>query len=52
MEIRFNQIEHRSWLEIDLAQIRTNYNVYRSLLQSDAEIIAVVKADAYGHGVL
>ncbi len=40
----------RSWTEIDLGQLRENYYIYRSHLPSDTEIMAVVKADAYGHG--
>ncbi len=40
----------RSWTEIDLEQLRKNYYIYRSHLPSDTEIMAVVKADAYGHG--
>ena len=50
MEIRVNQIEKRSWVEINLSQIRHNLFVYKSHLKRDAEIMAVIKADAYGHG--
>lgn len=50
MEIIVNQMERRSWIEIDLDQIKQNYFIYKNSLQSDAEIMAVIKADAYGHG--
>ncbi len=40
----------RSWIEIDLGQLEKNYNLYRSALPQDTKVIAVVKADAYGHG--
>lgn len=50
MEVVVNQIERRSWIEIDLDQIKTNYLIYKSSLKADAEIMAVIKADAYGHG--
>ena len=40
----------RSWVEIDIHQLKRNLDVYRSRLPEDAEIMAVVKADAYGHG--
>lgn len=50
MEIRVNQIEKRSWIEINLSQLRANYNNYKKSLRRDAEIMAVIKADAYGHG--
>ena len=50
MEIRVNQIEKRSWVEINLSQIKHNLIVYKSKLKKDAQIMAVIKADAYGHG--
>ena len=40
----------RCWAEVDLAQIVRNYTAYRNSLVSPAEIMCVVKADAYGHG--
>lgn len=50
MEIHVNQIEKRSWIEIDLGQLKANYLRYKSCLKRDAELMAVIKADAYGHG--
>ena len=50
MEVIVNQIEKRSWLEINLSQLRKNYLLYKNSLKADAEIMAVIKADAYGHG--
>lgn len=41
----------RTWLEIDLDAIRGNYNKIRSFVAPDAQVMAVIKADAYGHGV-
>ena len=40
----------RSWLEINLNQISKNYNIYKATTSID--IMAVVKADAYGHGAV
>ncbi len=40
----------RSWVEVDIDQIIKNYNIYKSKLSDSARIMAVVKADAYGHG--
>ena len=40
----------RSWVEIDLEQLRTNYRIYSK--NTFKEIMAVVKADAYGHGAV
>lgn len=41
---------NRSWVEIDLSQIKENYRIYRKQLPQDKKIMGVVKADAYGHG--
>ena len=40
----------RSWVEIDLRQLKRNYEIYKSLQPAGREVMAVVKADAYGHG--
>ena len=40
----------RCWTEIDLGRIKENYRVYSSLIAKDKRVMAVVKADAYGHG--
>ena len=41
---------NRSWAEVDLQQIVRNAQIYREHICGDQEIMAVVKADAYGHG--
>lgn len=41
----------RTWLEIDLDAVRSNYSAIREVTSPSARIMAVVKADAYGHGV-
>jgi len=41
-----------SWAEIDLGALSRNIAAIRALLQPDARLMAVVKANAYGHGVL
>ena len=40
----------RSWVEIDLRAIVDNYRIYREYTAKNYNIMAVVKADAYGHG--
>ena len=40
----------RSWIEIDLNALRKNLEIYKSRQSSPREIMAVVKANAYGHG--
>ena len=39
----------RAFVEVDLGAIATNIKKIKA--QTDAEILAVVKADAYGHGL-
>jgi len=50
MDIRVDQIEKRSWVEVNLNQIIQNLEIYKKNLKKDALIMAVIKADAYGHG--
>lgn len=40
----------RNWLEISLDKLKENLNIVRSQLPEGCDIIAVVKANAYGHG--
>ncbi len=40
----------RTWAEIDLSAIRHNVDVVRKRIGARAGIIAIVKANAYGHG--
>lgn len=42
----------RSWAEIDLAKLERNLKLIRESVPSDFKYISVVKADAYGHGIL
>ena len=40
----------RTWAEINLDALKSNIEAIRSAIPEDTGIIAVVKADAYGHG--
>jgi alanine racemase len=40
-----------SWIEIDAAAIRKNLDAFRSIVTSGTAVMAVVKANAYGHGI-
>ncbi len=42
---------NRSWAEVDLDRIGHNARRIRALTRKTAEVMGVVKADAYGHGV-
>lgn len=50
MEVKVDQIEKRSWVEVNLGQIEKNYRLYKESLPQNVNIMAVIKADAYGHG--
>src|SRR4051812_48759204 len=45
-------LPRRAWLEIDEDALRNNVQVFRELIGPEAELMAVVKADAYGHGAV
>ena len=40
----------RTWLEVNFDQLEKNLNTVREVLPENCKIIAVVKANAYGHG--
>jgi alanine racemase len=42
---------YRCWAEIDIQSLRQNIRTIRSMIPQGARVIAVVKADAYGHGL-
>ncbi|MBP3359468.1 MAG: alanine racemase [Clostridia bacterium] len=42
----------RTWAEINLDALSSNYRQIRQHINADAKIMAIVKADAYGHGFL
>ena len=41
----------RSWVEVDPGALRHNLAVVRKSIGAKPEILAVIKADAYGHGI-
>ena len=41
-----------AWVEVDLEAIRSNVRMFRSLTKPPTRLMAVVKADAYGHGAV
>jgi alanine racemase len=41
-----------SWVDIDLAALRHNYFQARQRLNDSTQVLAVVKSDAYGHGMV
>ncbi|MFH1665773.1 MAG: alanine racemase [Candidatus Omnitrophota bacterium] len=48
-----NETTYRpTWAEIDLDAVRYNLSRIRSFVDKDVKILAVVKANAYGHGLV
>ena len=43
---------YHTWAEIQLDAIEQNYHAVRRLLSPSCKVMAVVKADAYGHGAV
>ena len=46
-----SESEFRTWAEVSRGALRSNVEVIRTRLQSRGGLLAVVKADAYGHGI-
>lgn len=46
-----SRLPHRCWAEIDLAALERNLRLIRASLPPHMGYVAVVKADAYGHGL-
>ena len=44
--------KHLTWAEIDLGAIKHNIRAIKSLASPQTQVMAVVKANAYGHGAL
>jgi alanine racemase len=42
----------RTWAQIDLGKVQANIETIKRSLKPDTNILAVVKADAYGHGAI
>ena len=45
-------IRQRAWVEIDQNALRHNVRQFKGLLKHNTDLMAVVKADAYGHGAV
>jgi alanine racemase len=43
--------DHSQWIEVDAGALRRNLKVFRDILSRSTRLAAVVKANAYGHGL-
>ncbi|MFH1769385.1 MAG: alanine racemase [Parcubacteria group bacterium] len=44
--------QHRTWVEISKDALKNNTEVIKGLLNPETKLLAVVKANAYGHGLI
>lgn len=42
----------RTWLEINRGAVKKNYEIFRALIPKKTKLMAVVKSNAYGHGLI
>ncbi len=42
----------RTWLEVDQSALKHNYEQFKQLLKPSTKLMAVVKSNAYGHGLV
>lgn len=52
VEIKRSVAEHLTWLEVDSQALERNLERIKMLTLPSAEVLAVIKANAYGHGLL
>ncbi len=44
--------KYRSWVEVDRKALLSNFSVFRKNTKKKTKIVAVVKSNAYGHGII
>ncbi len=52
--MKLTQIEKtklRTWVELDKSAIKKNYLTFKKIIPKDCILMAVVKSNAYGHGL-
>jgi alanine racemase len=45
-------LNHRCWVEVDGRALRHNFRILRNMVPRTTRLMAVVKANAYGHGLV
>lgn len=51
MRSKYTSLEyHRSFVRVDLAAIRSNFDALKDVLRPEIKTMAIIKANAYGHG--
>jgi alanine racemase len=52
LKVDYAGLKRAAWLEVNLAAIRHNLRALRELIGARVKIMAVVKANGYGHGII
>jgi len=52
VESGYRELKRAAWLEVDLSAIRHNLLAMRGLIGPRVQIMAVIKANGYGHGIV
>jgi alanine racemase len=50
--MRGSDLFRPTWIEIDLAALEHNFRQVKNIIAKDVKVLCVVKADAYGHGMV
>ena len=45
-------LKSRSWIEIDLKNLENNINEFKKIMSPQSQLLAIIKANAYGHGMI
>lgn len=45
-------LTNRAWIELNMKNLKNNINEIKSIIPKSTKIMAVVKANAYGHGII
>ena len=51
LALRVRAKKHQTYLEINLAALRSNISYYKSKIPSETKVLAMVKASSYGSGI-
>jgi alanine racemase len=51
-QVQLSQPPRPTWLEIDVDAIAQNVRIFTEVIGTDVRLLAVLKADAYGHGAV
>lgn len=45
-------LTNRAWIELNMKNLKSNIDEFKSIIKKSTKIMSVVKANAYGHGII